>query len=705
MEPQKFRVIYILPSRYDDDGYVLRYVWGVLPSNTLFCLRSLTLEALAGGALPAGVEYDVQVLDDSVNRIRPERIVRDARRAGAKLLVGMVGVQSNQFPRAGDLALQFREHGAPVMMGGFHVSGVLAMFGTPDRDMERLIERGITMVGGEVESPGVLSGILRDAWNDRLEPVYRVSETPALTNAAVPAPDKGYLKRFLGQMGTMDTSRGCPFNCSFCTIINVQGRKMRHRSAACMVQSIEAHYELGIVYYFFTDDNFSRSPVWRELFDGLKQLRAAGKDIEFMMQVDTQAWKIPGFIEGAREAGCFCVFIGMETINEANLKASSKRQNKVHEYAQMVDSWHRAGILVHAGFIIGFPHDTVDSVKQDLATLRDQIKIDEASFFMLTPLPGSRDHKEMVERGVPIDADLNNLDSFHETFRHGQIAPGDWRELYVGAWDYFYCKENMTNVLLRVPRERYWRMFWYAVWNRYANLHRSHTMITGFLRRKCRTERRGIFPREGVGRYAVRRAKDVSREARILAKIFLEYQEIWLLTRTKDELVQGSLKYLRDRLAEIRQGLYAEGREPNSERTAEVVAYLEELEGRLRTVYAESRRLTGRARRGIEELADETHLFRNGLGDETADWDALCEAVTFCWQILEAFEEAAVRQVARSRRLSAYFGRVAERFDAGRLPSFGQWMRLPVAMVDGAVLGSRFFLAFVSVARNQLKEA
>ena len=110
--------------------------------------------------------------------------------------------------------------------------------------------------------------------------------------------------------------------------------------------------------------------------------------IDFMMQVDVLAPRIPRFVEKAARAGCVQVFIGMETIRDDNLEAGGKRQNKAADYREMIAAWHGVGVVCHVGYIIGFPHDTYERVMEDVRTLRDELLVDQASFFMLTPLPG-----------------------------------------------------------------------------------------------------------------------------------------------------------------------------------------------------------------------------------------------------------------------------------------------------------------------------
>ncbi len=729
---RKVHVAYVLPSRYDDEGYVNRYVIGLLPSNTLTCLQSLTVDAARTGALGPDIDVSVSVYDDAYCKTPFRSLARQCARENATLIIGLVGVQSNQFPRACDLVAEFRHTGARIMMGGFHISGVMALFNEPDDGMKQLMSDGVTLVAGEVEAPGVLAGILRDVIEGTAKPMYRITETPDLTHAAVPAPDPAYLKKFVGRMGTMDTSRGCPFNCSFCTIINVQGRKMRCRSAKTILDSIEAHYELGFMNYFFTDDNFARSPIWKELFDGLKDMRSRGRLVEFMMQVDTQAWRIPGFIQGAVEAGCFLVYIGIETVNEENLKAADKRQNKVHQYAEMVDAWRSVGILVHGGVIIGFPHDTLESMRKGLAIFRDEIKVDEASYFMLTPLPGSRDHFEMVQRHVPLDADLNNYDSFHETFRHAHLKPGEWRGLYLEGWNGFYNKENLTNVLMRTHKDRYWRMIWVSFFNRYTTLRGVHMMISGFIRLKDRNSRRPIFPKENVAAYYWRRTKDLANEVAIMGKIFVEFQEMWLLTRPDGDPLRRTLGAVRETWGKARIRIHAAAEDPTpAEAIAEIRGALRAISGAFGALTPNNEDATGKShphphkshsshkshprptavtggatlRAQLEAMVREIAVYEGHLAKETPTDDTVLAAEVRVREILTAYENLAFADVARRRRCNRIHQELWERLKRGHIFAPRLALALPRALYDEVRLGYAFLRAFIHATTNRLRVA
>jgi radical SAM superfamily enzyme YgiQ (UPF0313 family) len=553
----RFRVILVKPSKYDDDGYVMRYLRGVLPSNTLATLAGLTRDVVSRNLL-GDVRVDVRMIDETVQRIDVRKLARSNRSDRVRTVVALCGVQTNQFPRAADLAREFRRLGVPVMIGGFHVSGAIAMSrtGMPP-ECQELIDVGVTVVKGEVED--CWDALLRDALHDSLAPFYDIVDLPDLSGAALPVVERSLLRRFTdSRMGTIDAGRGCPFDCSFCTIINVQGRGMRYRPAARIKELVRSNAARKIDYYFFTDDNFSRNPNWREILDALIELRRdEGIDLHFMMQVDVPAYRNPDFVTRAAEAGCSQVFIGMETVNPKNLPATGKRQNRVERYREMIDTWHEAGIACHVGYIIGFPHDTVSSVRRDVLHLRDEIRVDQASFFMLAPLPGSRDHAEMVQRGEWIDPDYNRYDSFHPTMRHPRMSAEEWSGAYHDAWSEFYSIEGMKSILERTADESYWNVLKNFLWYRYATLvENTHPMIGGFFRLKDRRQRRPGFPRESRWAHYRRRAREMRAWVRGVVGLYYEMQEVWLATRGRPRW-QENIEEMRRRYDETAERLSA----------------------------------------------------------------------------------------------------------------------------------------------------
>jgi radical SAM superfamily enzyme YgiQ (UPF0313 family) len=537
----------IKPSFYDDEGYVVRYFRGVLPSNTLACLAGLTETAKTSERL-AGVDLRVHLIDEAVSKVNVSRIARP-RRGVKKTIVCLVGIQTSQFPRAADLAKAFRRHGATVLMGGFHLSGYLKMTGCVSDDIQELLDLGVTIVKGEVEE--AWQNLLSDAVEGNPKTMYDFLDCPPdLTHAPIPVMDRRYLKRFvLSKTATIDCGRGCPYKCTFCTIINVQGRKMRLRSPEAIGEALRENYRKDkTTFYFFTDDNFARNANWEAIFDLMIQLREKEKiPVTFMMQVDVLSHRIKGFVEKAARAGCGNVFIGMESLNPANLKAAGKNQNLVEDFKGLLSAYRNAGIFSHVGYILGFPFDTRESILADLDRLMNDLQVDMASFFILTPLPGSVDHLRMLDSGGYLEPDFNRYDSFHETMHYtGFPEEGSLQALYEEAWQKFYSFENMSAILNRATPRRYWDLFRNFLWYRAAVLEKRHPMSAGFFRMKGRSQvRPGVKPLSWLT-YLKQRTGEVKQNSLSFLALLLEMQLLWLETRKQSDVEKRIVAELRE---------------------------------------------------------------------------------------------------------------------------------------------------------------
>ncbi len=124
------------------------------------------------------------------------------------------------------------------------------------------------------------------------------------------------------------------------------------------------------------------------------------------------------------------MFIGLENINPANLIAAKKRQNKITEYRKMLLEWKRVGIMTFAGYILGFPNDTPESIRHDLEIIKKELPLDMLEFFVLTPLPGSEDHKVLAEKGVWMDPDMNKYELEHVVTAHPKMSKAEWQDAY-----------------------------------------------------------------------------------------------------------------------------------------------------------------------------------------------------------------------------------------------------------------------------------
>ena len=252
-----------------------------------------------------------------------------------------------------------------------------------------------------------------------------MNDLPGMDGTPVPFLPKRYVVRTLGLSASFDAGRGCPYQCSFCTIINVQGRKSRYRTADDVERLVRLNWAQGIHKFFITDDNFARNRDWESIFDRLIDLRENhGIPLGLMIQVDTLCHKIPNFIEKAKRAGVTRVFIGLENINPENLAGAKKRQNKITEYRKMLLAWKAQGIITIAGYILGFPADTPETIRRDIEIIKHELPIDMLEFFCLTPLPGSEDHQMLWKNGVAMDPDLNKYDAEHVCTAHPKMTQG-----------------------------------------------------------------------------------------------------------------------------------------------------------------------------------------------------------------------------------------------------------------------------------------
>jgi len=523
-----FQLYLIKPSHYDDDGYVIQWRRSYIPSNSLAALYGIAEDCAARRVLGDEVELRVTIKDEMDTRVVPKRLIRDFKRLGGRGLVAMVGVQSNQFPRAVDLARPLRAAGIPVCIGGFHAAGTLAMLPEPTPEIRAAWNLGISLFSGEAE--GRLDELLCDAWEGELKPLYDYrNDLPNMEGTPTPFLPREIVGRNLGWISSFDAGRGCPFQCSFCTIINVQGRKSRHRSPDDVEQIIRKNHAQGITSFFITDDNFARNRMWEPIFDRMIALREAGLKSNVIIQVDTLCHRIPNFIQKARRAGVVRVFIGLESIAPDNLLAAKKKQNRITEYRTMLQAWKSVGVITICGVIVGFPNDTPARLKHDVEIIKRELPVDLVEFFCLTPLPGSEDHQTLHKNGVPMEPDLNQYDTEHVTTGHPLMSAEEWFGAYRDAWRSFYEPTHVETVIRRavacgIPAARIeptlLRFYSSAV------IEGIHPLQAGEFRKKFRRDRRPGMPRESIAVFYARYGWEILSKRRRLRKLTREYRGI-----------------------------------------------------------------------------------------------------------------------------------------------------------------------------------
>lgn len=280
-------------------------------------------------------------------------------------------------PRAYEIADAFRQQGKPVVIGGIHPSVM------PD---EANAHADAVVVG---EAEPVWQEIIEDLAGDRLKSRY---ENFGFANLeGLPLPRRGLLQggRYL-TVNVVQTVRGCPNGCSFCSVSSVFGRRFRFRPIAEVVEEIRSlHGWIG-----FVDDNIVGHPRRaKELFEALIPL-----GIRWVGQGDLSMAKDPELMSLAVRSGCQAMFVGLESVSEENLRATSKRPNVGLDMNDAIRKIHKAGIEIIGSFVLGLDGDD-KSVFKRTAQFAKSHKLAAAQFSVLTPFPGTDIHRQLEQEG------------------------------------------------------------------------------------------------------------------------------------------------------------------------------------------------------------------------------------------------------------------------------------------------------------------
>jgi radical SAM superfamily enzyme YgiQ (UPF0313 family) len=358
----------ICPTFYTPDGDLFRPAKAMMPP--------LTPLFLAGLVPP---HHGVSVVDEAIQTLNFDDPVD---------LVGITSTSIN-IRRAYEIADEYRRRGVKVVMGGIHASTL------PEEAMEHVD----ALVLGEAEDswPELLAdverGTLRKSYN---RPARESLEGLPFPRYDLIAADR-YVKLPFSDLPMLpvQTTRGCPHNCDFCSVTRFWGKRIRFRPIPEVVAEIKASKGRAI---FFTDDNFFANPKrTQELCEALEPLK-----IRFMCQIDTTARQRDELVRATARAGCFMAFIGVESLDPRSLAEFNKQFNKPDEYANLIRMLRKHSIGVYASIMFGLEHDdsrTVDSTVNFLI----QNKVDLAAFFRLTPFPGTALFGRMKERNQLVD--------------------------------------------------------------------------------------------------------------------------------------------------------------------------------------------------------------------------------------------------------------------------------------------------------------
>jgi hypothetical protein len=481
------RVIILKPSKYAADGFVERFRRGFMPNATVPYLAGLTPRR-AGSAL-----CEVHAVDEYVRTDLSYLSLLEPS-PGTRVLLALVGVQSHQLHRALDLAALARERGACAVVGGPHPM-------TCDTSM--LQERGVSFALCEAEL--VWTSLLADAAQGELSPVYGRERRweERLDPPALEPPPRRDRRRYIVPLLGVYPARGCPYSCNFCSVIKIAGHRVRGQPVETTLATLAAAGRAGVRLIFFTSDNFNKYPEARLLLEAMISERIR---IPFFVQCDAQVERQDDFIELLARAGCYQIFVGAESFDTATLRAAHKFHNTPEKYERIVALCRRYGITSHFSNILGFPSDTRAGILQHLRTLR-ALGPDVASFYILTPIPGTEQYDEFRRDSLITEMNLDRFDGSCETWRHPNLAAGELPELLFRCYREFYAAADVARRAARfASRCRDFRrgaglfaIAGYAAHSRLAAAVRAHPMAGGAWRvRRDRVEdyagpRRRVF--------------------------------------------------------------------------------------------------------------------------------------------------------------------------------------------------------------------
>jgi hypothetical protein len=414
------------------DGRVERFQRGFMPNSTVPYMASLTPDAVGGSAC------EVHAIDEYVQTDLDYLGLLAAGR-GSRTLVALVGVQSHQFHRALDLAALAASRGAASIIGGPHPMTC---------DTSAFHGSGVSFALSEAEL--VWQRILEDARRGRLEPVYGAGQRwqAELDAPVLRIPSRPDLRRYVVPMLGVYPARGCPYSCNFCSVIKIAGRQMRTQPVETTLATLRRAQEAGVRFIIFTSDNFNKYPEVQELLEGMVSEKIR---LPFFAQCDAQVYRQPDLVALMARAGCFQMFVGVESFNPETLRGAHKFHNSPARYGEIVSLCREHGITTHFSNILGFPPDTEEGILEHLRALCE-LDPDLASFNILTPIPGTEQYDDFLASGWITEQNLDRFDGLRLAWRHPRLSAADLEDLLFRCYREFYASPAVARRFARMAR-------------------------------------------------------------------------------------------------------------------------------------------------------------------------------------------------------------------------------------------------------------
>jgi radical SAM superfamily enzyme YgiQ (UPF0313 family) len=362
-------------------------------------------------------------------------------------LVGLTAMTPTA-SRAYQIADQFRQRGVPVVMGGMHISNM----------PEEALRHCDSVVIGEAED--LWPRVLADAAKGSLRCKYTHDDDyPALANQPhlnwAPMRSKNYIS-----LHFVETTRGCPHDCEFCSVTNAFGGRFRTRPLDEVdtelrgLRSFEGLLTLKRCVFFLDDNIVSNRAYARDLFS-----RIADLNLNWFGQASVNIVRDPEILRLAEKSGCRALFIGFETLSDDSLAGIGKKFNKPKDYLEVVRTIHDHGIGIDGSFVFGFDEDTEASFDRTLEFVM-RAKLEIAYFSILTPYPGTRLHKRLVAENRLLTEDWDYYDANHVVFRPKLLTPEKLLERYHYVMKEFY---SVSSIFQRLWGTTAWKNLFYPM--------------------------------------------------------------------------------------------------------------------------------------------------------------------------------------------------------------------------------------------------
>lgn len=380
----------------------------------VFRLPPLSLIRLASST---SKEWKVEIIDENIEKIKYD----DTDLVAISAMTPLVN-------RAYEIADTYRKKGVKVVLGGIHPSVV---------PMEAIKHANSVVIG---EADLIWKEVLNDFKNDKLKRFYKVKKAPDLSKLSLQR--KGLVKNKYFFPNFIQSTRGCPFGCDFCSVSSFSGKKIRNRPVDQVVKEIKNFKGLRKKHVFFADDNIAANPAYaKKLFKALKPLK-----MKWASQASINIARDEKLLKLAADSGCKALFIGFESINQNCLKEIHKGYY-VKEYKKLINRIHDHGISIEGAFMFGFDHDDKSVFKKTLDFFLE-VNFDFVQLTPLTPLPGTKRFERLKKEKRIFSYNWDKYDCTHVIFKPKKMSVKELRDGINWCYENFYSRKSVRKRML-----------------------------------------------------------------------------------------------------------------------------------------------------------------------------------------------------------------------------------------------------------------